>query len=71
MTQNDVILWLGRRPGCFEAPTDRGCWTLAWEAFSGIPDLQGSSFAFMLAVKDEGFNVRPTTLGGYILDHVK
>ena len=65
---NDIVLWLARRPGVFEAPTERGCWTLAWLAFSGIPDLRGSSLGFMMAVREEGFEVRPTTLGGYILD---
>ncbi len=45
---NDIVLWLARRPGVFEAPTERGCWTLAWLAFSGIPDIRGSSLGFMM-----------------------
>ncbi len=65
---NDIVLWLARRPGVFEVPTERGTWTLAWLAFSGIPDLRGSSLSFMMAVEAEGFAVRPTCLGGYILD---
>ncbi len=65
---NDISLWLARRPGVFEALTERGTWTLAWLAFSGIPDLRGSSLGFMMAVEAEGFAVRPTCLGGYILD---
>ena len=65
---NDIVLWLARRPGVFEAPTERGTWTLAWLAFSGILDLRGSSLGFMMAVEAEGFAVRPTCLGGYILD---
>ena len=65
---NDIVLWLARRPGVFEAPTERGTWTLAWLAFSGIPDLRGSSLGFMMTVRDAGFEVRPTCLGGYILD---
>ncbi len=65
---NDIALWLARRPGVFEAPTERGTWTLARLAFSGIPDLRGSSLGFMMAVEAEGFAVRPTCLGGDILD---
>ncbi len=65
---NDIVLWLARRPGVFEAPTERGTWTLAWRAFSGLDELRGSSLGFMMAVEAEGFAVRPTCLGGYILD---
>ncbi len=67
-TNHNDILWLARRPGVFEDPTERETWTLAWLAFSGIPDLRGSSLGFMMAVEKEGFAVRPTCLGGYILD---
>ena len=67
-THNDILLWLGRRPGVFEAPTEREVWTKAWLAFSGLPALRGGSLGFMMIVRDAGFEVRPTTLGGYILD---
>lgn len=65
---NDIVLWPARRPGVFEAPTERGTWTAAWLAFSGIPDFRGSSLGFMMAVEAEGFAAKPTCLGGYILE---
>ena len=65
---NDIFTWLGRRPGVFEAPTEREVWIKAWQAFSGIPNLNGDSLDFMMYVGEAGFEVRPTTLGGYILD---
>ena len=62
---DDIQLWLSRRPGVFEAPTERETWALAWRAFSGE---DGSALAFILAVKEQGFDARPTCLGGWILD---
>ena len=65
---NDIRVWLERRPGVFEAPTERETWEKAWQAFSGLPALRGDSLDFMMYVGEAGFEVRPTTLGGYILD---
>ncbi len=65
---NDIRVWLGRRPGVFEAPTEREVWDKAWKAFSGEDRPGSGSFEFMMYVGEAGFEVRPTTLGGYILD---
>ncbi len=66
----DILVWLGRRPGVFEAPTEREVWDKAWKAFSGEDRPGSGSFEFIVSVQDHGFDVRPTTLGGYILDTV-
>ena len=63
-----VELWLGRRPGCFEAPTERESWALAWHAFSGEPKCDGDFLDFTIIVRELGYDTRGTTLGGFILD---
>ncbi len=65
---NALATWIASKPGPFVARTHDDVWDAAWLAFSGIPDLRGSSLGFMMAVEAEGFAVRPTCLGGYILD---
>ena len=65
---NDIRVWLERRPGVFEAPTERETWDAAWKAFSGADRPADGSFEFIVSVGEHGFEVRPTTLGGYILD---
>ena len=63
-----VELWLGRRPGVFESPTEREVWEKAWSAFSGLSIRESAFLDFTLVVRAAGFEVRGTTLGGFILD---
>ncbi len=63
----DLKIWLSRRPGVFECDTERQCWKAAHEHFSG-GDAGRMALEFMIAVRDCGYDVRPTRLGGYILD---
>lgn len=66
-TPQDVRAWLHRRPGTFEADTENRCWDAAFRHFEDGRGF-GGSFAFQVMVGDAGFDVRPTALGGYILD---
>ena len=70
VTRDEVDLWLGRRPGVFEAPTERECWEKMWFSFSGLTTKESSYLDFSMAIHALGFNTRPTCCGGYILDTI-
>ena len=63
-----VIEWLKRRPGTFESNSENRVWRKAWEEFNDGEYHPGESIRFMSYVLEAGFDVRPTALGGYILD---
>ncbi len=69
-TRDDVRTWLARRPGTFEQDSERRCWRAAWEHFNDAHYPVGHDVEFMMIVEDLGFGVRPTALGGFILDKV-
>lgn len=64
----DVAVWLSRRPGTFEADTEDRVWGKAFKHFRGSRFPKSQDLAFMMLVNDAGYDVRPTALGGYILD---
>lgn len=69
-SERDVAVWLSRRPGTFEADSENKVWRKAWHKFADKRYPKGQDLAFMMMVNDAGFDVRPTALGGYILDAV-
>ena len=58
------------KPGPFTARTANAVWRAAWENFCDGANNGGSEtqLEFILLVWDAGLDVRPTTLGGYIMD---
>lgn len=66
---NAIETWIASKPGPFTGRTPDSVWTLAWRNFNEGPTGGiNNELGFMMAVGDAGVEVRPTTLGGYILD---
>ena len=67
--EQEVGLWLGRYPGCFEQPTARQCWRAAYEAFVGGSHMN-EILEFQMAVKFHGVHVWTSATGGYVLSWI-
>ena len=68
---NTLATWAASKPGPFVARTEGEVWRLAWRNFNECP-MGGitSELDFMMRLGVAGFDVRPTALGGYVLDRV-
>ena len=61
--------WIEGKPGPFAARTPDNVWDAAWKNFNeGLTGGITSELDFMMRVGDAGFDVRPTGLGGYVLN---
>ncbi len=70
MGTNDTLLtWIESKPGPFTARTPDSVWDAAWANFNEGPTGQiDGQLIFMLRLGEVGIDVRPTGLGGYVLD---
>ena len=61
--------WIASKPGPFTGRTHDDVWDAAWKNFCAGPTggIDGQ-LIFMLRLGEAGIDVRPTGLGGYILD---
>ena len=64
-----LAIWVKRKPGPFVARTENAVWRQAWANFcdgrQGGIELQ---LDFMMRLSEAGIDVRPTTLGRFVLD---
>ncbi len=70
MGTNDTLLtWIESKPGPFTARTQDAVWDAAWKNFNEGPTGRiDRQLDFMMRLGEVGIDVRPTGLGGYILD---
>ncbi len=66
---NALATWIASKPGPFTARTQDAVWDAAWKNFNEGPTGRiDRQLDFMMRLGEVGIDVRPTCLGGYILD---
>ena len=71
MTNSALATWVASKPGPFSGRTPDAVWNAAWANFNeGLTGQINSQLDFMIRLGQAGIDVRPTTLGGYVLDRV-
>ncbi len=69
MAVNALATWVASKPGPFAGRTHDAVWDMAWRNFNEGPTGGiNSELRFMMRLGEAGIDVRPTCLGGYILD---
>ncbi len=66
---NTLATWVASKPGPFTGRTQDSVWDMAWANFNeGVTGQITRQLDFMMRLGEVGINVRPTGLGGYVLD---
>ncbi len=65
----ELATWIASKPGPFAGRTQDSVWDRAWANFNEGPTGRiDSQLDFMMRLGEVGIDVRPTGLGGYVLD---
>ena len=65
----ELATWIASKPGPFSGRTQDSVWDMAWRNFNEGPTGGiDSQLDFMMRLGEVGIDVRPTGLGGYVLD---
>ncbi len=66
---NALATWIESKPGPFSGRTHDDVWDMAWKNFcAGPTGGLANRVKFMMHLGETGIDVRPTALGGYVLE---